>query len=74
MDNDLLLTIADDGSGFDSDEDALAASSPGSFGLVGMRERARLIGAHLEVTSRRAGGTRISVRVPLEPHDAAASA
>jgi nitrate/nitrite-specific signal transduction histidine kinase len=74
VDGDLLLTISDDGSGFDTDESGLAASSPGSFGLVGMRERARLIGAELEVISERARGTRISVRVPIEHQDAAASA
>jgi nitrate/nitrite-specific signal transduction histidine kinase len=73
-DGGLLLTIRDDGSGFDIELGGLAASSPGSFGLVGMRERARLIGAELEVTSERAGGTRISVRVPLEHQDAAATA
>ncbi|HEY8756416.1 MAG TPA: histidine kinase [Candidatus Dormibacteraeota bacterium] len=70
----LLLIVSDDGSGFDTDLGELAASSPGSFGLVGMRERARLIGAELEVTSERTVGTRISVRVPLEHQDAAASA
>jgi len=74
VDGDLLLTISDDGSGFDADQSALAASSPGSFGLVGMRERARLIGAELEVSSEPQSGTRISVRVPLEQQDAAASA
>jgi nitrate/nitrite-specific signal transduction histidine kinase len=74
VDGDLLLTISDDGSGFDTDESGLAASSPGSFGLVGMRERARLIGAELKVISERARGTRISVRVPIERQDAAASA
>jgi signal transduction histidine kinase len=74
VDRELLLTISDDGSGFDTDIGGLTASSPGSFGLLGMRERARLIGAELEVTSERAGGTRISVRVPLEHQDPAATA
>ncbi|HWF56988.1 MAG TPA: histidine kinase [Candidatus Dormibacteraeota bacterium] len=70
----LLLIVSDDGSGFDAAPDELAPTSPGSFGLVGMRERARLIGAELEVTSERTVGTRISVRVPLEQQDAAATA
>jgi nitrate/nitrite-specific signal transduction histidine kinase len=73
-DGELLLTISDDGSGFDTADFGLAASSPGSYGLLGMRERAHLIGADLEVSSERAGGTRISVSVPLEQQEAAASA
>jgi nitrate/nitrite-specific signal transduction histidine kinase len=74
VEGDLLLTVSDDGAGFDIEGDGTAASAPGSFGIVGMRERARLIGAALEVTSSAAGGTRVSVRVPLELQDAAASA
>jgi signal transduction histidine kinase len=74
VEGDLLLTVSDDGAGFDVEQDGMAASAPGSFGIVGMRERARLIGAALEVTSSAVGGTRVSVRVPLELQDAAASA
>ena len=73
VDGELLLTVSDDGSGFDTG-DGVAASSAGGFGLVGMRERARLIGADLEVTSEPAHGTRISLRVPLDHQEEAASA
>ena len=73
-DGELLLTVSDDGSGFDVDLDTVRGSASGSFGLVGMRERARLIGAELEVTSERSGGTRIAVRVPLERREPAATA
>jgi signal transduction histidine kinase len=38
----------------------------GHHGLVGMRERARLIGGRVRVTSRPDHGTRISVRVPRD--------
>lgn len=47
-DDGLLLEVADDGHGFQED----AAASDYQFGLRGMRERARLIGAQLEVVSR----------------------
>ncbi|HEX4579142.1 MAG TPA: histidine kinase [Candidatus Dormibacteraeota bacterium] len=71
----LILSISDDGAGFNVDEEGLDGSTAGSFGLVGMRERARLIGADLQIASRPHGGTRVSVRVPLEaPQPAAASA
>ncbi len=68
----LALTVSDDGSGFDAA--GVPGGAGGSFGLVGMRERARLIGATFELTSANAEGTTISVRVPLEQQDAAATA
>jgi nitrate/nitrite-specific signal transduction histidine kinase len=68
----LWLSISDDGAGFDVDDEN--GSRAGRFGIVGMHERARLIGAELEVTSRPEGGTRVSLRVPLEPQQTAASA
>ncbi len=52
----LLLVVQDDGCGFDP-------SAPGAankFGLLGMRERAALIGGELMVTSQVGKGTRIS--------------
>ncbi len=73
VEGDMLLTVSDDGDGFDVEQDGIAASAPGSFGIVGMRERARLIGADLEVASSAVGGTRVSVRVPLQLQDAASA-
>ncbi len=52
-----LLTISDDGKGFDP-----ARSSQGHYGLTGMRERAFLMGATLEVRSQPQKGTTIRVR------------
>jgi two-component system NarL family sensor kinase len=57
----LELSVSDDGSGFDSD----TAPQPGSFGLVGMGERARLAGGSLEVSTAPGQGTRVTVRLPL---------
>ncbi len=73
-DGELVLTVSDDGSGFDAGAEGVSGAAGDSFGLVGMRERARLIGAEFEVTSAPAGGTTVLVRVPLEQQDAAASA
>lgn len=55
----LHMVVEDDGCGFDP-----AAAHPG-FGLVGMRERARSIGAELAVASRLGAGTRIEAAVHL---------
>lgn len=53
----LTLIVADDGQGFD----ALSDPPPGHFGLIGMRERALLIGAAFVVQSRPQRGTTIRV-------------
>ena len=54
------LVIADDGIGFD------AATVPqGRFGLIGINERARLLGGTAELSSAPGDGTTIRVRVPL---------
>lgn len=55
------LTVADDGVGFDQD----AISGHGGLGLIGMRERARLVGAEFSITTRPGHGTRIALKVRL---------
>jgi PAS domain S-box-containing protein len=56
----ISLVIEDDGVGFDSN--AAGRTSQG-FGLLGMQERAALIGANLEIESVAGGGTSILVRI-----------
>ena len=60
----VVLTIADDGDGFEAPDDLDALSGVGSFGLAGMRERARLAGGELSIESEPGDGTVISVWVP----------
>ena len=55
----LRLTIADNGRGLL--EDPEPRSDDGGLGLVGMRARARQIGAELAITSPESGGVRIEV-------------
>ncbi|MFL7893570.1 MAG: sensor histidine kinase [Anaerolineales bacterium] len=59
--NHLELEIRDDGQGFDP----ASATGGGHYGLLGMRERARLVGGTLTVDSRSGGGTCISFIVPV---------
>jgi signal transduction histidine kinase len=54
------LLIADDGRGFDP----AAAADDGRFGLYGMRERARIIGAALEIESAAGKGSTLRLTVP----------
>jgi len=41
-------------------------SGRSSLGLLGMRERARLVGGTLRILSRRGSGTQIVARLPLD--------
>ncbi|WP_114811115.1 response regulator [Paraburkholderia kururiensis] len=56
------LRIGDDGCGFDTD----AAGKGYSYGLLGMQERARLIGAALRIDSAPGTGTVVSMIIPAE--------
>lgn len=64
----LVLTVADDGVGVA--EQALRRA--GSFGLMGLRERAHMLGGQIEIGRRPRGGTRLTVRVPAHPPSSSA--
>lgn len=56
-----VLSIADDGCGFDPE------SGTTGLGLIGIRERAKMLGANIEIKSCRGLGTSIEVsRIPYE--------
>lgn len=52
-----LVTLADDGRG-------LGKGRPDSMGITGMRERARRIGADLDIRTRPEGGTLVQIGLP----------
>lgn len=56
-----VLRVADNGRGITEAE----KSSRGSVGILGMQERAHLIGAQLEISGEKGVGTTLQVRVPL---------
>jgi two-component system NarL family sensor kinase len=56
------LTVEDDGGGFDPRH-----VPAGRHGIVGMRERARVAGGSLRVTSSKKKGTRVVAKVPPLP-------
>jgi PAS domain S-box-containing protein len=60
----LVLIIEDNGIGFD--EEARIGPSGRGMGLIGMNERASLIGATIEIESEKGTGTTIFVRLPLK--------
>lgn len=59
-DGDLSLEVHDNGTGIDEDK----ISSADSLGILGMRERARLLGGKLTVTGVPRKGTTVRVRIP----------
>jgi two-component system, NarL family, sensor histidine kinase UhpB len=56
----LRLVVADNGRGID----ASRAGHRRSLGLLGMRERALMLGGKLTVTSEKGGGTRVEAQIP----------
>ena len=61
----LRVRIRDDGIGVDPETVALG-SRPDHWGMQGMRERARTIGARFDLWSRPGAGTEIELRIPAE--------
>jgi signal transduction histidine kinase len=59
----LVIDVEDQGGGF---EPSLVLSSEVSVGLLGMQERARLLGGRLRIESSPGAGTRIAAELPLE--------
>ena len=64
----VVLTVQDNGRGFATGD----PRNPGSFGLVGLRERALLVGGEVRVDSAPGQGTRVELRVPLATEGAPA--
>jgi CheY-like chemotaxis protein len=60
----VLLTIRDDGVGFD----VKSVRGKSRLGLVSMKERAHSINGKLEITGKVGHGTQIALRVPLDVH------
>ena len=63
----ILLTVTDDGRGFRPD--ALDASDPSHFGMLGMQERASKIGAAWNITSSPGRGTTVTVHFHIQTHE-----
>jgi signal transduction histidine kinase len=59
----ILLTITDDGAGFDIKQ------KEGGMGLLSMQQRVESVGGAIEISSGGNAGTRINVRIPLQQKD-----
>lgn len=58
----IILTLQDDGVGFDP---ATATRGNGHYGLIGLCERAQLVGGALDLVSAPGAGTTLTLRLPL---------
>lgn len=61
----IQLDITDDGDGF-MKRDEISFARDGHYGLLGMKERAELIGAQFILQTEKKEGTTISIHVPLK--------
>ena len=60
------LTIEDNGCGFDRSQPAATDQKRRGFGLIGMTERARLIGAVYRIRSSQGNGTTVSIAIDIK--------
>ena len=65
FDKEIKLEVTDNGTGFTVPKSPTEFAPKGHFGLLGMRERADLIGGRLDVQSEAGKGTRLSVRLTV---------
>ena len=63
-DKSLLVTIQDDGQGFDA-----SGIPTGHYGLLGIRERVRLVNGSFEIQSNNGKGTTLKIEIPLQMGD-----
>jgi signal transduction histidine kinase len=62
--NGVRLEITDDGRGFESPQNITQLTEEGKLGLIGMHERAQLMGGTVQISSRPGSGTRVLLEVP----------
>lgn len=63
----LLLQVIDDGVGFTLPEHPSQLTRSAHYGLVGMRERASLLGGRVQIVTAPGQGTQVTAELPTEP-------
>ena len=66
----LVLQVSDDGYGFTVPRSPAEFAPQSHFGLLGMHERAELIGARLEISSSPTSGTHLQLTLPVQTGNA----
>jgi len=65
IEENILLDVLDDGDGFDSR--SIAFQQKETWGLLGMQERAALLGGSFIIESEPGRGTRVRISIPCQP-------
>jgi len=60
----VALSIRDNGCGFDADQAGFVSAQDIGYGLIGMRERTRILGGRFAIDSRPAQGTTVNIEIP----------
>ena len=61
----VVLTVSDDGCGFDVDHVMRGDGNRRAWGLLGVQERVALVGGRFKIESAPGQGTRIAVEIPV---------
>jgi PAS domain S-box-containing protein len=61
----LVTVVEDDGNGFVPEDEQSRKRAVGGLGILGMKERATLVGGRLQIESTPGNGTSIFVKIPL---------
>lgn len=62
----VIITVRDNGIGFNVPDDITELANQGSYGLLGVRERAQLFGGQVIITSQPGKGTEMQVLLPRQ--------
>jgi PAS domain S-box-containing protein len=63
--HEVVLTVQDDGAGFETPESWIELASRGRMGLVGINERMEFLNGSFYIETRPGDGTKVEVRVPV---------
>ena len=69
QDDHVILSITDDGCGFNLDEMRIRAVAGDSIGVLGMQERATLVGGELTIESALGQGSTVQFSAPWRTHE-----
>jgi len=62
----LMIWVTDDGKGMHAADAEVHAGKPGSYGIIGMRERAIGLGGTIKITSARNKGASVEAMLPIK--------
>ncbi len=64
--NRLTVEIGDNGKGFDLNQTLGSAIAVGHMGLLGMKQRAEMMGGNIKINSREGAGTTVTLSLPVQ--------